>query len=333
MQTGLRAASRYYGSVKLHASTLGKRRENVVTVHVVCDFCRSEHEIAAAFAGQQVVCPECQSPIDVSLAEEESSDSELWDSQIAPAFRRDRFLFRQKHLAITAEKYEVWDDNGETILFVERPAYIFRQLVAIFVGMAILFGCLVLFGIFAVHFRNNHPGNEIVGVALMLFGLLASPAAMIMLMPKRHIHFYSNVAKIDKLLDVYQDRKIVLLNATYTLAISDGAVLAKLHKNYLTNIFRKRWYIYAPDGSEIAIAREDSVVRSMLRRVLGPMFGLLRTNFVIHKPDLHTLLGEFNRNFTLLDRYVLDLTSDTAGYLDRRIAVALGVMLDTGERR
>ena len=45
------------------------------------------------------------------------------------------------------------------------------------------------------------------------------------------------------------------------------------------------------------------------------------------------LVGTFNRKFTLLDRYVLDLTGDPGRMLDRRIALALGVMLDTGERR
>ena len=45
------------------------------------------------------------------------------------------------------------------------------------------------------------------------------------------------------------------------------------------------------------------------------------------------MIGEFNRKFTILDRYVLDMTADPAHELDRRIALALGVMLDTGERR
>ena len=45
------------------------------------------------------------------------------------------------------------------------------------------------------------------------------------------------------------------------------------------------------------------------------------------------MIGEFNRKLTLLDRYVLDLTADRERVFDRRIALALGVMLDTGERR
>ena len=45
------------------------------------------------------------------------------------------------------------------------------------------------------------------------------------------------------------------------------------------------------------------------------------------------VVGEFNRKFTILDRYVLDLSADSGRALDRRVALAMGVMLDTGERR
>jgi hypothetical protein len=69
----------------------------------------------------------------------------------------------------------------------------------------------------------------------------------------------------------------------------------------------------------------------MLRRLLGPLFGLLRTNFVYLRGD--QMIGEFNRKMTLLDRYVLDMSADRNRHLDRRVALAVGVMLDTGERR
>ncbi|MGH8519251.1 MAG: hypothetical protein ACREUE_17510, partial [Panacagrimonas sp.] len=73
-------------------------------------------------------------------------------------------------------------------------------------------------------------------------------------------------------------------------------------------------------------------VLSLLRRVLGPLFGVLRTNFVLLSAD-GEVAGEFNRKLTLLDRYILDLREDPERTLDRRIALATGVMLDTGERR
>lgn len=49
----------------------------------------------------------------------------------------------------------------------------------------------------------------------------------------------------------------------------------------------------APDGTVLYLAKEDSLILSMLRRFIGPLFGTF----------------------------------------DRRLAPALGVMLDTGERR
>lgn len=68
--------------------------------------------------------------------------------------------------------------------------------------------------------------------------------------------------------------------------------------------------------------------------LLGTLYGLLRTQFIVVRADDENFaIGEFTRQFTLFDRYTLDLANDRDRTLDRRIAVALGVMLDTGERR
>ena len=64
-----------------------------------------------------------------------------------------------------------------------------------------------------------------------------------------------------------------------------------------------------------------------------PFMELLRTNFIFQGAGSEAVVGEFKRKMTILDRYVLDLTADRARAFDRRVAVALGVMLDTGERR
>jgi hypothetical protein len=69
--------------------------------------------------------------------------------------------------------------------------------------------------------------------------------------------------------------------------------------------------------------------------LFGPAFGLLRTNYVIVRGSSADgdRLGEFNRKLTLFDRYVLDLSADPTRSLDRRIALAMGVLLDTGDGR
>jgi hypothetical protein len=173
-------------------------------------------------------------------------------------------------------------------------------------------------------------------VILIIGALLAFAACLcvgILLSAKRHVSFYRDASKAEKLLTVLQDAKFQPITATFTVLDRDGQPLCKLHKNILYNLIRKRWYCYRPDGSLLCLAMEDSILLSLLRRFLGPMLGLLRTNFIIVPPNSEQVIGEFNRKFTLFDRYVLDLTRDYERTLDRRIAVAMGVMLDTGERR
>ena len=83
------------------------------------------------------------------------------------------------------------------------------------------------------------------------------------------------------------------------------------------------------------LAQEDSLLMSLLRRLLPPIITVFiaRTNFIMHRHGESQTLGEFNRRFTLFDKYVLDMTADREHALDRRMAIALGVLLDTGERR
>jgi len=108
--------------------------------------------------------------------------------------------------------------------------------------------------------------------------------------------------------------------------------LASFAKNILYNLIRKRWYIYGPDRRLQFVAKEDSVILSLLRRFLAPV---RRAAHQLHHPppDSEEVIGEFKRKFTILDRYVLDMSGDPQRLMDRRVALALGVMLDTGERR
>jgi hypothetical protein len=55
-------------------------------------------------------------------------------------------------------------------------------------------------------------------------------------------------------------------------------------------------------------------------------------NFIFKTTDNITF-GEFNRKLSLRDKYVLDLSVDEDKIFDRKVCLALGVLLDTGERR
>jgi hypothetical protein len=237
------------------------------------------------------------------------------------------FLLRERIFTITS-KYEVWAENGTPILYVERPTYPIRTLIAY---LAAVFVTLLVTGWAAGPLARD--GGEV--LLLMVFPLAALVFLVVSmsLRPLRHVTIYRDESRRAPLLRVRQDQRVAFLTRTYTLVTATGETLATFRKTYLHNVVRKRWYVATPAGAPLAMAIEDSMVLSLLRRVLGPFFGFLRTNFILVRGPDEEVFGEFNRKFTLLDRYVLDLSADAARAFDRRIAVALGVMLDSGERR
>jgi uncharacterized protein YxjI len=302
-------------------------------IQVVCNGCRSGYTLKDEHVGKKLKCPKCAAVIEVPLAADLAAEpKKAWD--VDAAFQRDRFLVNQKRISIS-EKYYVFDDEQNPILFVERPAYFWRRLGAAFAGLFV-----AIFGTLAstmIGLTLDNPGTKALAGVIMGVGFLVAVVAAfalgIWLTPKRHIYFYPDDKKTRLLLQVHQLKKVNLIQATYTVSDPQAGVLGHLRKNYLYDFFRKRWHVISPDGALLLEAKEDSLILSLLRRFFGPMLGLLRTNFVMHLPNSESVIGEFNRKLTLFDRYVLDMSADRQRQFDRRMAIALGVMLDTGEHR
>ena len=292
-------------------------------VTAVCE-CGKSYNLKDEFAGQSVKCPSCQATFVVPASRRVA--------QADPIYDHDKFLVRQKKIAIS-HKYYVGDEQDRPLAFVHRPAMLGRFLLILFVSFVWVGVCIAAATALFPKGPGRNAESEMMAVAMPIAIIGGIVMISIFLAPKRHVAFYRDVQMRDKLLTVRQNFKFSVVNATYTLLDAGGTPLAVFRKNYLYNIFRRRWYVDSPDGTPIAVALEDSILLSMLRRFFGPLFGLLRTNFMIMSPDFSDVLGELNRKLTLFDKYVLDLTHDPDRLLDRRIALALGVMLDTGEHR
>src|SRR5882672_1328943 len=295
-----------------------------MAVKVTCE-CGTSYDLKDEFAGKLVKCPQCGRPARAPSVAVATAEGD-------PAFDRDTFLLRQQILKIS-EKYDVCDEQGNKIVFVERPAHLLRNLGAILVVLALMFGGITgLVALGDTPFGHSTAGDWIVGLGIIAT-IIGAPIIGVLLSVKRHVTFYRDQSKREKLLDILQDKKFQPITMTYTVRDARARPIAKLGKNWLFNVIRKRWYVWAPNGTLLFLAKEDSVILSLLRRFLGPLFGILRTNFIFLPAGTEDVIGEFKRKFTILDRYVLDMTSDPQNLMDRRIALALGVMLDTGERR
>jgi len=308
------------------------------SVTAICN-CGKSYQLKTAYIGKLVKCQDCGDQMRVGTEVElherpqsyQSASSQVSGVDLDPVFDRDKFLLRQKLLSIS-EKYYVWDEDGRQIAFVERPRHMLKNGLAMFVGIIAAFISLISGCYFAMSFESR--GVLAFLILLTLIGsFLIGFMVILAMIAKRHVTFFRDDNKQESLLEVFQDKKFQFPIASYTIKDKTGAVIAYLKKNYVHNILRKKWHCTYPDGSLCCIAVEDSIILSLLRRVLSDFYGLLRTNFIITTPDPDEIIGEFNRKFTLLDRYVLDLTGDSNRYLDRRIGLALGVMLDTGENR
>jgi hypothetical protein len=284
------------------------------------------YELKPEYAGRLLECPACGHRLRAGPPPDLARPPA---GLVDPAFDRDVFLLRQRVFTIRS-KYEVWAENATPILYVERPTYPLRTLGASIVG--VVAGFMVLAWLSRVAAADPLAGPLLVLLAVPIAAFVFVVVSMA-LRPLRHVTVYRDESRAEVLLKVRQDQRVALVTRTYTVLAKGGEPIAKLRKTYIHNIVRKRWYVAAPDGRPLALAIEDSIVLSLLRRVLGPLFGFLRTNFLLVRGEHAEVFGEFNRKLTLLDRYVLDLSADPARTFDRRIALALAVMLDTGERR
>src|SRR5689334_20580550 len=89
-------------------------------------------------------------------------------------FVHDRFLLKQKRLALT-EKYVLFDEQDQQVLFVRREAHHLRQLVALL--SAIAGGAIVAVGFIAPAMALDQRKHETLSIVLVIVGIVLAIAA------------------------------------------------------------------------------------------------------------------------------------------------------------
>jgi uncharacterized protein YxjI len=194
--------------------------------------------------------------------------------QAQDRFAYDKFFVNQKMLSLNS-KYSVFNEAGQQLFFVDRPAF----------------------------------------------------------KMKAHVGIYLDESKQHKVLDLVQDSAWSIINLSFTLQDMNGQTIALFKRQGWLSMIRRTWHILDAYGHEMAIAQEDSLWKALFRRLpyLEIIGDFLRTNFTITRQGQP--IGEFIRRLTFGDKYVLDLTQDRMRAFDRRVAVALAILLDTAESR
>ena len=152
---------------------------------------------------------------------------------------------------------------------------------------------------------------------------------------KEDIRFYADEGETRELFRIKARSWLDTGGSRYDVFAGDER-LGLLEHVFGKSLLRSTWRVRDAREEEIAVARERSQVGAIFRRVVDfvPDFGGLIPipyNFEILVGD--RVVGGMNRKFQLRDRYVLDLSGDSERRLDRRLAVALAVGLDTLQNR
>lgn len=158
---------------------------------------------------------------------------------------------------------------------------------------------------------------------------------------RRNITVYADDTTSQHLLTLYQEHYFELIKREYTITDQQsGQKVGFASRHNIKSWFRRRWDVTDAAGAAFVV-RENSTFMTVFRRLIDwiPYVSLIAflvpTNFEFFAVDPAgwTQLGTFNRKRSITDKYVLDLNGDGMRRFDRRLAVAMGVLLDTAEAR
>jgi hypothetical protein len=152
---------------------------------------------------------------------------------------------------------------------------------------------------------------------------------------KEDIRFYADEGESHELFRIKARSVLDLGGSRYDVFEGEERIGLLWHK-FRESLIRTTWHVGGPDEQEIALARERSTAGAVARRLVDfvPYVGgyiPIPYNFEILVGG--EVVGGMNRKFKLRDQYVLDVSGDREKKLDRRVAVALAVGLDTLQNR
>jgi uncharacterized protein YxjI len=152
---------------------------------------------------------------------------------------------------------------------------------------------------------------------------------------REDIRFYADEQETQELFRIKARNILDMGGSRYDVYAGEKQVGALEHQ-FRASLLRSTWRVRGASNHEVAVARERSLPLAIARRVIDfvpDIGGLIPIpyNFDLLIDD--KVIGTMNRKFQLRDRYVLDVSGDHDRRLDRRLAVALAIGLDTLQNR
>jgi hypothetical protein len=139
---------------------------------------------------------------------------------------------------------------------------------------------------------------------------------------REDIRVYADESKTNEVLSI-KTQKIIDFSPTFDVVDSQSGKIGEIQRKGWKSMIRDQWEMFDAVGNYIGKLEEDSTALALVRRFL--------TNFVPQRYDFFVgdhKVGEFRQQFNpFLYRATMDLAADPGNRLDRRLAVAAGILL------
>ena len=147
---------------------------------------------------------------------------------------------------------------------------------------------------------------------------------------REDIRVYSDESKTQEVLSI-KARQIIDFSAAYDVVdTAYNQKIGTLRRKGWSSMLRDEWQVLDANENQIGVLFEDSMGQALLRRFL--LGSLLPQNYDITLGE--TRVADLRQNFNLF-RYELnlDFSMDPSQKLDRRLGVAVGILLAAVEGR
>ena len=153
---------------------------------------------------------------------------------------------------------------------------------------------------------------------------------------REEIRFFADEGETQELFHIKARTWLDTGGSKYDVVDPDGGQIGLLEHLFKQSLFRSTWRVSNGQDEEVATAQERSLPLAVLRRVIDfvPDYGgLIPIPYNFDLLASGQVIGRMDRKFKLRDQYVLDLSGDPNKALDRRLAIALAIGLDTLQNR
>ncbi len=144
---------------------------------------------------------------------------------------------------------------------------------------------------------------------------------------KEDIRIYKSKEMQEELFRIAQEDILDFSGTFKVIDSKTGQTIGYLGRKGFKSMVKDEWTIMDPDKNQIGLAKEDSLIKALIRRHI---LSILPYNYKISLGGQE--IGNYKEKFTLMkDIYNLDMSGDPNFNLDRRLILSLAICLDAIE--